>query len=159
MKCDHCPAVWEDGGWTECGYECNSYGCVIFGENIGGEGESCGLKKKDVEFRLQQIEDYEHGKIERPQWMANKFIREMDMAIANFPRFPPKRPRIRTINTEYDGVITYAESVRVISECEQHYELAHAYRKGYEDAKAGRECTPEYWRSAEEEEELWDMLD
>lgn len=56
MKCDHCPAGWESGGMTSCGYECDSYGCKILGAEM--LDDDCKLSLVEIEKRLQQLKDY-----------------------------------------------------------------------------------------------------
>lgn len=116
---------------TDCGYECDSYGCMILGE--GMLDDNCKFSLAEIEKRIQQLKDYEAGKIERPQWVANRFIREMDdnwrtgHRLGIFlPGFPP--PKMM------DGCYEHIESSMGICD---NYNMA--YRKGFEDAKAGKE--------------------
>ena len=131
MKCLECPASWEEGGMTDCGYECDSYGCRIFG--LYQISDDCRLSRKEIKIRLQQLEDYEAGKIDRPQWVANRFMREMDdnWSLGHelgifLPAFPPLRMK----NGCYESIHS-AHGIR------DTYNMG--YREGYEDAKAGKE--------------------
>ena len=81
--CEECPAGWEDRGYEgEC-YDC---GCIIYGEVDG-----CRLTRAEITKRLRQRDEYQEGKIDRPQWVANKFMRQMDRRIFSCPAYPPKR--------------------------------------------------------------------
>lgn len=134
MKCDNCPAAWESGSMTSCGYECDSYGCTIRGMYYGGEGESCYLTKAQVERRLKEWEEYTSGKIDRPEWVAKKFMRDLDYQMqyeCGLPGYPPKRM--------YDGCHKHIQGVT-----DMHYQMRADYRKGYEDAKAGKPYDKEY---------------
>jgi hypothetical protein len=130
MRCERCAASWDDGGMTDCGYECDSYGCLIYGENILLDAD-CKLTKRMVDDRLAQLKAYEDGKIERPKWVANRFIREMDdhchgSCLGTFlPGFPP----IKMKNGSYASVHS---GMDLKDSCEA------AYLEGYEDAKAGQ---------------------
>lgn len=134
MRCERCPAGWETGGMTDCGYECESYGCLILGEGI--TDAFCKLSKKEIEKRLAELKEYEAGRIERPQWVANRFIREMDAHSVTgsfsvfLPGFPPLIMR--------DGCYSSLHSSMSISDT---YKMA--YREGYEDAKEGKEMREE----------------
>lgn len=130
MKCLECPASWEVGGMTDCGYECDSYGCLILG--VGLLDDNCHRSRTEVERRLQELKDYEDGKIDRPQWVANRFMREMDESCAfsgslgySLPAFPPLRMRKGVYNSLYS-------SMGLTDNAKMHY------RNGYEDAKAGK---------------------
>ena len=129
MRCEHCPAGWEDGGMTSCGYEVDSCGCLIFG--VDECHEDCKLSKTEIKRRLKQLKDYEAGKIDRPQWVANRFMRELDSAAAlhGNPAFsysyPPKRMR--------KGVY-----YSLTGSTDRHYQSRADYRHGYEDAQAGK---------------------
>ena len=127
MKCDRCPASWESGGMTRCGYECDSYGCMILGAEM--LDDNCKLSKEEIEKRLRQLKDYEAGKIERPQWVANRFMREMDNNWGTGHRlgiFLPGFPPLKMMNGCYEHIES-AIGVR------DNYDMGH--RKGYEDAK------------------------
>lgn len=136
MKCDSCPASWEQGGMTSCGYECDAYGCIIRGLYYGGTGESCYLTEKQVERRLKEYKDYTAGKIERPKWIAEKFMRELDDKMTTvqcgLPGYPPKWMR--------DG---YHKSIYGTTDL--HYERVDAYQAGYKDAKAGKPMRDDYY--------------
>ena len=81
--CEECPAGWEDRGYEgEC-YDC---GCIIY-----GEADGCRLTRAEITKRLRQWEEYQEGKIDRPQWVVNKFIRQMDRRIFSCPTYPPRR--------------------------------------------------------------------
>ena len=129
MKCERCPASWESGGMTDCGYECDSYGCRILGAEIFDE--NCKLSEKEIRKKLQELRDYEAGKIERPQWVANRFIREMDAhsMIGDFSVFLPGYPPLRM----RDGCYSSIHSSMSIKDT---YRMG--YREGYEDAKEGK---------------------
>ena len=127
MKCERCPASWESGGMTSCGYECDSYGCMILGAEM--LDDNCKLSKAEIEKRLQQLKDYEAGKIQRPQWVANRFMREMDANWEIGHRlgiFLPGFPQPKMMNGCY-------EHIESAMGCRDNYDMA--YRKGYEDAK------------------------
>lgn len=133
MKCDNCPAMWEDSTNNENGYECNSYGCIIRGLYYGGEGESCYLTKDQVDKRLKEWEDYTTGKINRPEWVARKFLRELDSQMATcecgLPGYPPKRMSNGCHKSIYGST-------------DVHYDMISAYRRGYEDCENGEPCDP-----------------
>ena len=130
MRCENCPAGWESGGMTDCGYECDSYGCLIYGENILLDAD-CKLTKQMIDDRLAQLKAYEEGKIERPKWVANRFIREMDEHChdGDLGVFLPGYPPVKMRNGCYANVHS---GMDLKDSCEA------AYRKGYEDAKAGK---------------------
>ena len=139
MKCDNCPAAWEKGGMTVCGYECDAWGCIIRGMYYGGEGESCYLTKEQVEKRLAELEKYNKGEIKRPQWVLNRFLRElvgqMSEVECSLPGFPPLWQRgVKNEDGEYCMVVK-----PLYGSTDMHYETRSAYRQGYDDAKAGRE--------------------
>lgn len=128
-RCEYCPAGWEDRSYEG---ECNAFGCRILGFEI--VDDDCKLSKTTVEKRLKQMEDYEAGKIERPQWIANKFMRELDTTCSfngepHHVSYPPRWMRKGVYYPLYGTV-------------DMHYQSMHDYRQGYEDAKAGKE--PEY---------------
>lgn len=129
MKCERCPASWEVGGMTDCGYECDSYGCLILGAEI--LDDNCKLSKKEIEKKLNELKDYEAGKRERPQWVANRFIREMDSHswTGEFSVFLPGYPPLKM----RDGCYSSIHSSMSIKDT---YRMA--YREGYEDAKEGK---------------------
>jgi hypothetical protein len=100
----------------------------------GGEGESCYLTKAQVERRLQEWEEYTSGKIERPEWVVKKFMRDLDYQMqyeCHLPGYPPKRM--------YDGCHKHIQGVT-----DMHYQMRADCRKGYEDAKAGKPFDKEY---------------
>ena len=132
-RCERCPAGWEKGGMTDCGYECDSYGCRILGYDM--LDDNCKLSKKEIEKRLKQLEDYEAGKIDRPQWVANRFMRELDHSarIHDGPSFSYSYPPVRMTRGVY---------FPLMGSTDMYYERSGEYRRGYEDAKAGKE--PEY---------------
>ena len=118
---------------TSCGYECDSYGCMILGAEM--LDDNCKLSKAEIEKRLQQLKDYEAGNIERPQWVANRFMRQMDNNWETGHRlgiFLPGFPPPKMMNGRYGHI----ESAMELS---SNYDKA--YRKGYEDAK--RDFCPE----------------
>ena len=97
--------------------------------------DNCKLSKAEIEKRLQQLKDYEAGNIERPQWVANRFMREMDNNWETGHRlgiFLPGFPPPKMMNGRYGHI----ESAMELS---NNYDMA--YRKGYEDAK--RDFCPE----------------
>ena len=94
-KCEYCKAGWESRSYEG---ECEDYGCRSMGRGICND--NCKLKKAEINKRLKQLEDYEAGKIERPQWIVNRFIREMDDSMVfnghlgySLPGFPPQKMR------------------------------------------------------------------
>lgn len=130
MKCEFCPAAWEDRSYEG---ECNDCGCRIMGHDM--VGDDCSLSLKEVNRRLDQLEDYHNGKIERPQWVVNRFVRELDACNSMFsldlglPAYPPKKTNNSLYKSIYGRIdITYSEY--------------SAYRQGYEDAKNGEEKNP-----------------
>jgi len=130
MKCENCPAAWEDRSYEG---ECNDCGCRIMGHDM--VGDDCSLSLKEVNKRLDQLEDYHNGKIERPQWVVNRFIRELDACNSMFgldlglPAYPPKKTNNSLYKSIYGRIdVTYSEY--------------SAYRQGYEDAKKGLEENP-----------------
>lgn len=144
MKCDNCPAAWESSTNNENGYECDCYGCLIMGRYYGGEGESCSLTSTEVKNRLYDLKRYEKGEIVRPQWVANRFIREMDGQMGvecGYPGFPPKRMP-KTVHYDECGEEYYGVYKYIYGSTDSYYERCHAYKDGYEDAKAGKECDP-----------------
>lgn len=131
MKCERCPAGWESGGMTDCGYEVDSYGCLILGAGI--MDDNCKLSADQIDKRLAELKAYEDGKIERPQWVANRFIREMDdnwwigHELGIFlPGFPP--PKMK------NGCYERLHSSIGITDT---YKMG--YREGYDDAVSGKE--------------------
>ena len=144
MKCNNCPAAWETGGMTECGYEFDAWGCLIRGIYYGGEGESCYLSKDQVEKRLDELKRYNRGEIKRPQWILNKFVRElvsqMGTVQCGLPGFPPLWQK-----GYKNGDDEYCMTVQPLyGETDRHYQSRADYRLGYEDAKAGREFDARY---------------
>lgn len=127
MKCENCPAGWEDRSYEG---ECNDCGCLILGHDMFDD--NCKLSRATIEKRLQQLEDYHSGKIKRPQWLVNRFMRELDHAAALFkcglglPGYPPKKT--------HDGLY-----YSIYGSTDLHYQGECEYRRGYEDGKAGRE--------------------
>ncbi len=126
MKCEHCPAGWENRSYEG---ECDDYGCKILGYEICDD--DCKLSRAEVEKRLKQLEEYEAGKIKRPQWIVNKFIRELDgTCIFNgepsHVSYPPIWMRKGVYYPLYGPV-------------DMHYQRLSDYREGYEDGKNGKE--------------------
>lgn len=129
MKCENCPAEWEH-------YECDSCGCLILGKSMFDA--DCKMSATEIEKRIQQLKDYEAGKIERPQWVANRFMRELDHSCAfsgkpgyGLPAYPP--------HWMSKGVY-----FPLYGSTELHYQGKSKYRRGYEDAQAGKEPDPDY---------------
>ena len=140
MKCDNCPAAWaERDVMTECGVEHGEYGCLIRGLGYSGEGDGCYLKKAQVDRFLRELDDYENGKIKRPKWLVNRFIRDMDSCCVFSGEPGCGLPRYPTIWHNKKNRSLYGST-------DMHYQMASSYRKGYEDAKNGKPCTEEYWR-------------
>lgn len=73
MNCEYCPAGWEERSYEG---ECYDFGCIIKGHEMCDD--NCRLSKAEIEKRLKEWKDYTSGKIGRPQWVANKFMRELD---------------------------------------------------------------------------------
>lgn len=126
MKCEHCPAGWENRSYEG---ECDDYGCRILGHGICDD--DCKLSRAEIEKRLKQLEEYEAGKIKRPQWLVNKFIRELDgTCIFNgepsHVSYPPVWMRKGVYYPLYGTV-------------DMHYQRLSDYREGYEDGKTGKE--------------------
>ncbi len=127
-RCEYCPAGWEDRSYEG---ECNSFGCRIYGVEI--VKDDCKLSKAEVEKRLQQLEDYEAGKIERPQWVANKFMRELDNSrawLGHLGLFLPGYPPPRMKNGCHENIY---------SSMNMKDNVEWAYKHGYQDAKDGKE--------------------
>ena len=125
MRCESCPAGWEDRSYEG---ECNDCGCLILGHGLFDD--NCKLSKKEINKRLQQLKDYEAGKIDRPQWIANRFMRELDdTCIFNGEQSHVSYPPVRM----YKGVY-----YPLYGAVDMHYQTMSDYRQGYEDAKAGR---------------------
>ena len=127
-NCEYCPAGWEDRSFEG---ECNDCGCLIMGRDVDG----CNLSLKEINKRLDQLEDYHNGKIERPQWVVNRFMRELDDCYSMYqldlalPSYPPKKTHDNLYQHMYGRIdVTYSEY--------------SAYRQGYEDAKNGEEENP-----------------
>ena len=125
MNCENCPAGWEDRGYEgEC-YDC---GCRI----VGVLDDNCKLSKQTVIKRLKELEDYENGEIDRPQWIINRFIRQIDdsSSFSGEPggicMFPPKRMGKRGYIGLYSPVA-------------MHYQKIHDYDRGFNDGKSGME--------------------
>jgi len=128
MKCENCPAGWEDRSYEG---ECGDFGCLIYGHEICLD--NCRLSEAEINKRLKQWEDYTAGKIERPKWVANKFIREMDASwwfghsLGIFlPGYPP--PKMRNGCHE-----------SIYSSSSLNDNVKSAYMEGYEDARSGKE--------------------
>lgn len=126
MKCEYCPAGWEERSYEG---ECGDYGCRILGHGICDD--DCRLSAAEVEKRLKQLEEYEAGNIDRPQWIVNRFMRELDgTCIFNgepsHVSYPPVRMRKGVYYPLYGSV-------------DMHYQRLADYREGYEDGKAGKE--------------------
>jgi len=121
MKCENCPAGWEDRSYEG---ECNDCGCLIYGHGLFND--KCRLSKATVEKRLRQLQDYEAGKIKRPKWVAERFLRELDSEYKFHVAYPPV-------------MMTKGVYYPLYGEVSMHYQMASDYRHGYEDAKAGKE--------------------
>ena len=143
MKCDNCPAAWEDSTNNENGYGCNAYGCIVRGLYFGGEGGSCQLTEKQVKKRLKEWEDYTAGYIIRPKWVAEKFMRELDAQMSTvecgLPPYPPMRMR--------DGC-----HLSLSGSTDLYYQSCSAYEKGYKDCQDGKPCDPHSHYGQKEEE-------
>ena len=121
MRCETCPAGWEDRSYEG---ECNDCGCRIYGHGLFND--NCRLSRKEVGRRLKQLEDYEAGKIVRPKWVAERFLRECDAEYKFNVSYPPVR-------------MTRGVYYPLYGEVSLHYQAASDYRRGYEDAKEGKE--------------------
>lgn len=145
MKCDNCPAMWAERDiMTECGVEHGEYGCLIKGHGYGGEDDSCSLTETEIRNRLWQLELYEKGEIKRPQWIANRFIHDMDSQMGvecGLPGFPPHRMPKTTHYDEY-GEEHHGVYKSIYGSTDAYYERCHAYEQGYKDAQEGKECDP-----------------
>lgn len=86
MKCENCPAGWENRSYEG---ECNDCGCQIYGHGIFND--NCKLTRSEIEKRLKQLGHYEAGMIERPKWVAERFLREADSEYKFLVSYPPKR--------------------------------------------------------------------
>ena len=126
MRCENCPAGWEDRSYEG---ECNDCGCLIYGHGLFND--NCRLSKDQIMKRLAELDEYEHGRIDRPQWVANRFLRELDDTCSfngepSYVSYPPERMRKGVYYPLYGTV-------------DMHYQRISDYRRGYEDAKAGKE--------------------
>ena len=126
MRCEKCPAGWEDRSYEG---ECNDCGCLIMGHGIFDS--NCKLTSEEIKERLHQLKEYEAGRIKRPQWIVNRFMRELDTSF-NFIRdgvlhtsYPPER-MTRGVYYPVYGSLDMKENIRM------------GYRHGYEDAKGGK---------------------
>lgn len=148
MKCDNCPAAWEDSTNNENGYECEAYGCVIRGLYYGGEGESCYLTKDQVNKRLKEWEDYTAGKIKRPEWVARKFLRELDSQMTTCECGLPGYPPVQMSNGCHKSLYGSTDI---------HYDMISAYRQGYEDCENGKTCDPyKHYQNHEPKEDIFE---
>lgn len=149
MRCDNCPAAWAERDiMTACGVEHGEWGCLIKGLEYGGEGESCHRTKAEIEKILDELKQYASGEIRRPKWVLQRFLNDlasqMDTVECGLPGFP-KMWQAKDDNREDD----YCICVRPLyGSTDLHYERKSAYRRGYEDAKEGKECNAEYWKFA-----------
>lgn len=148
MKCDNCPAAWEDSTNNENGYECEAYGCVIRGLYYGGEGESCYLTKDQVNKRLKEWEDYIAGHRLRPKWVIEKFIRELDSQLSTvecgLPGYPPM-------------LMTGGGHISIHGNTDMHYAMVSAYRQGYEDCENNEPCDPyKHYQNHEPKEDIFE---
>lgn len=147
MKCENCPAGWEERSYEG---ECQDCGCLIMGHDLFFD--DCWISISEAQKRIRQLKDYESGKIERPQWVANRFMRELDDCCAfsggpsiQLPAYPPAR-----MNNGFYFSIYGAGDL--------YNERCAAYKQGYEDAKAGKGCDAHghYGRFREREEVLFE---
>lgn len=140
MKCENCPAGWEDRSYEG---ECNDCGCLIMGRDIFKD--DCRLSRAEIDRRLKQLEDYHSGKIKRPKWVVERFIRELDHCAVLFrlglgvPSYPP----IKTKDNVYYSLH---------GNTDMHYQSESEYRRGYEDGKNNRE----YDFDRKHENERWE---
>lgn len=159
MKCDNCPSAWAERDiMTECGVEHGEYGCLIRGREYGGEGESCPLTEIEIRNRLRQLELYERGEIVRPQWIVNRFINDMDRQMdigveCGLPGYPPHRMPKTTHYDEY-GEEHHGVYKQIYGSTDAYYERCYAYKQGYEDAKAGKECNPHSYYGPKRKEKI-----
>lgn len=164
MKCtENCPAFWvQGGGGYEYPDEVDCYGCRIYGMYRGGEGDYCNLTKNKIDKKLTELEAYEMGEIDRPNWVAMRFIHDVDISMdLHLPQFPPKRCISEKFKDEFWGeeVICVKNRKNLYGTTDMHYEKADAYRKGYEDAKEGKEFDRYYPKRKEDFEEREDIFD
>lgn len=145
MKCENCPAGWEDRDYEG---ECNSCGCLILGNDMFDD--NCRLSADEIDKRLAQLKAYEDGKIDRPQWVVNRFIREMDNkwqfghSLGIFlPAFPPPRMHNGCYQSIYSS-IGLNDSVKMIE---------NRVRRNYEEgARTPDELLDEFYGVAWEED-------
>ena len=162
MKCsENCPAFWvKGGGGYEYPDEVDCYGCQIYGMYRGGEGDYCNLKKNQIEKMLGELEAYEMGEIDRPNWVAMRFIRDMDGAgDCGLPQFPPKRCDIEKIDDIFDDAYFITNMKSLYGYVDLRFAKSDAYRKGYEDAKEGKEFDCYYPKRKEDFEQKEDIFD
>lgn len=138
MKCENCPAGWEDMSYEG---ECNACGCLILGNDMFDD--DCSLSADEIDKRLAQLKAYEEGKIDRPQWIANRFIRELDHhwwpghSLGIFlPPFPPPRMYKGCYDSIYSSM-GLSDSVEMIE---------RRVRRNYEEgARTPDELLDEYY--------------
>lgn len=163
MKCtENCPAFWvQGGGGYEYPDEVDCYGCRIYGMYRGGEGDYCNLTKNKIDKKLTELEAYEMGEIERPNWVAMRFIHDMDGAVGcGLPQFPPKRCISKKVNDDYFGeVICVTNRESIYGKTDMNFAKSCAYRNGYEDAKEGKEFDRYYPKRKEDFEQKEDIFE
>ena len=164
MKCtENCPAFWvQGGGGYEYPDEVDCYGCQIYGMYRGGDGDHCNLTKNQIEKKLEELEAYEMGEIDRPNWVAMRFIHDMDGAgDCGLPMFPPKRCVVKKIeDDDFDEPYYYCTNMKSIhGNTDLNFAQTCAYRKGYDDAKEGKEFDHYYPKRKEDFEQKEDIFE
>lgn len=163
MKCsENCPAFWVmGGGGYEYPDEVDCYGCHIYGMYRGDEEDHCRLSREQIENKLTELEAYEQGEIDRPKWVAMRFIHDMDISMdLSLPHFPPERCISKKFNDDIFGEGTYVTNMKTLyGTTDMHYAKSHAYRQGYEDAKEGKEFDIYYPKSKEDYEQNEDIFE
>lgn len=163
MKCtENCPAFWvQGGGGYEYPDEVDCYGCQIYGMYRGGEGDHCNLKEKQIKKMLGELEAYEMGEIDRPNWVAMRFIHDMDgEGECGLPQFPPKRCYVEKIENDIFEEAYYVTNTKSLyGKVDLHFAQRSAYRRGYEDAKEGKEFDRYYPKRKEDFEKEEDIFD
>jgi len=157
MKCnEQCPALWVAGGGSyEYPDEVDCYGCRIYGMYRGDEDDHCRLNRKQIDKKLEELEAYEMGEIERPKWVAMRFVHDMDISMdLGLPQFPPKKCYSEEITDDFWGDGICIKNMKPLyGKTDMHYAKEHAYRQGYEDCKEGKEFDIYYPRHKKDFEE------
>lgn len=153
MKCsEECPAFWmQGGGGYEYPDEVDCYGCMIYGMYRGDDEDRCRLTRAQIDRKLEELEAYEKGEIERPKWVAMRFIHDMDISgDIDLPSFPPKRCISEQVKDDIFGDCVCVKNYKSIyGEVDVSWERQIEYERGYRDAENGKK--QDYWNHEEED--------